>query len=117
LGKVNEILRKSGKLQEIDIPSEQDANIISKRIAELICGAMNVREFAEKQISVMEQAYKTGEAGACAHKVRWEFFRDISSCDVSAETLLLAPRFKKELLEAGIDIDRPGWFEDRLISV
>lgn len=116
LGKVNQVLRKSHKLQEIDIPSEQDANIISKRIAELICGAANVREFAEKQISAMEQAYKTGEAGASAHRVRWEFFRDISSCDISTETLLLAPRFKKELHEAGIDIDRPGWFEDRLIS-
>jgi hypothetical protein len=53
---------------EFDFPTEKDANIISKRVAELVCGVDAVRRFAENRVSSMRAA------GAAAQEAKWELF-------------------------------------------
>jgi hypothetical protein len=62
LMKANSVLRadlwrfKQTPPTEIDLPVEVEANIISKRVAEAVCGPGAVREFAEKQVRIMKAA-------------------------------------------------------------
>lgn len=92
---VNEALRKKLKTFEptaiaSDIPSEKEANIKSKQVAELVCGSEAVRVFAEEQTRLMEQAGEQDE------RARWVFFRDVPSStkyDLLEETLLLVERW------------------------
>jgi hypothetical protein len=114
LVKVNKVLRRILALEN-DIPAERDANIKSKRVAEIIFGAAKVREFSEKLIKTMKLDYMTGVADACKHKVKWEFFRDISpsySCDVKVETLLLVEKHKGAFADSGLDVNQPGLLGD-----
>jgi hypothetical protein len=39
-----------------DVPSEREANIVSKQVAEKVCGVDAVRTFAEEQIRRMREA-------------------------------------------------------------
>jgi hypothetical protein len=108
LMKVNSVLRQNLKrfkptATEIDLPAERDANIVSKRVAEIVCGAEAVRTFAKKEIRRME------EVGAAEKKVRWEFFRDVTSCDLLDETLSLVEEHKAHL-DFGVDVDKPEWW-------
>jgi hypothetical protein len=105
--KMNRVLRKNLRIwdstaTEIDIPAERDANIASKRVAEVACGVKAVGIFAEEQIRLMEHE------GATDQVKRLKFFRDISSCDLQAETLALAQKHKKSLVDLGIDVDQLG---------
>ena len=89
-----------------DIPSERDANIVSKRVAEIVCGVEAVRLFAEEQVRLMH------EAGEQEQEARWIYFRDVSSstqCSLLEATLLLVERYKK-FLDFGIDVDQPRWW-------
>jgi hypothetical protein len=91
---------------EIDIPIEVDANIVSKRVAEKVCGVESVRRFAEERVSFMEKE------GAVDQTVRWKFFRDTSSSnpyDYVDETLKLAQKYKGQIF-FGVDVDTPDWW-------
>jgi len=80
-GKLKEFLNAA---TELAIPAERDANIVSKQVAEDVCGVQAVRKFAEQQVVWM----KAG--GGLAHRQRWEFFRDVPSsttCDWVNETV------------------------------
>jgi hypothetical protein len=92
---------------EMDIPIEVDANIVSKRIAEKICGVEPVRRFAEEQVRIMKKE------GAVEQVVRWEFFRDTSSSnpyDCVNETLQLVQKYKGQMA-FGVDVDKPDWWK------
>jgi hypothetical protein len=78
----------------IDIPHEREANIVSKRVAETVCGVAAVREYAEQQILYMEQV------GDAEQKARWIFFRDIPSstvCDLLQETLPFLEEYRRSM--------------------
>jgi hypothetical protein len=103
--KVNRILRQHRK-REIDIPAEVEANIVSKRIAEVVCGVDAVRTFAEAEIGRMEAV------GADEKKVRWEFFLNTSSStvyDVVDETFSLVNMFKARI-NFEFDVNEPEWW-------
>jgi hypothetical protein len=89
-----------------DVPSEREANIVSKRVAEKICGVEDVRRFAEERVAVMEKAGEHDE------RDRWIFFRDVpSSTDPTylADTLRLVEKYKT-VLDFGIDVNQPEWW-------
>jgi hypothetical protein len=108
----NSVLRKYLKplketATEIDIPIEVDANIVSKRVAEKVCGVEPVRRFAEEQVHFMK------EEGAVEQVVRWEFFRDTPSSnpyDWVEETLKLVQKYKGQMPFGG-DADKPDWWK------
>jgi hypothetical protein len=54
----------------IDIPTEREANIVSKRVAEKVCGVEAVKKFAEERVRFMD------ERGNHEERDRWIFFRD-----------------------------------------
>jgi hypothetical protein len=99
LSAVNSVLYQNLKQFEpgiiaIDIPHEREANIVSKRVAETVCGVAVVREYAEQQIKFME---RMGEA---EQKARWVFFRDIPSstaCDLLQETLPFVEKYRNSM--------------------
>jgi hypothetical protein len=94
-----------------DIPTEREANIVSKRVTEIICGPEAVRVFAEKQIRLMEQAGEQDEI-ARDEKARWIFFRDVPSSteyDLLGETLRLVEKYKTKI-EFKIDLTKPEWW-------
>ena len=108
---VNNVLYKNLKRCEptataIDVPSEREANIVSKRIAEAVCGVRAVREFAEKQIHEMEAL------GSIENRDRWVFFRDaapLTSYDLVEHTRILIERYK-DVIDFGIDVGQPEWW-------
>ncbi len=58
---INSILRRDlwqfkQNPNELDLPVEADANIVSKRVAEIVCGADAVRKFGEEQLREMMTA-------------------------------------------------------------
>ena len=90
----------------IDIPHEREANIISKRVAEKICGEEAVRRYAREQIRFMEAAHEPVQAA------RWVFFRDVMSStdyDVLAATLPFVQKYKGKI-DFGIDVSQPTWW-------
>src|SRR5271156_6892805 len=92
-----------------DVPSEREANIVSKRVAEKICGVEDVRRFAEERIAVMEKAGEQDKA-ARSEKARWIFFRDApAEYDYLADTLRLVEKYKK-VLPFGMDVNQPEWW-------
>jgi len=102
-GKLRDFLETA---TELDIPAERDANIVSKRVAEAVCSAQAVRKFAEQEVMWM----KAG--GGLAHKLRWEFFRDVPSStafDWVNETIKLVDSYKGRI-DPGIDISTPKWW-------
>jgi hypothetical protein len=91
---------------EVDLPAEVDVNIVSKRVAESVCGPKAVREFAENRISAMHAA------GAAAQRVRWEFFLNIPSTTVYeplAPTLKAVTKYK-DRINFGMDVETPEWW-------
>ncbi len=108
---VNDVLYHNLKTFEkkaitTDIPNGREANIISKRVAEVLCGSEEVHAFAENQIKVME------EAGEVDERARWIFFRDVSPLaeyDYLAHTLEVVEKYKT-VLDFGIDVNQPEWW-------
>jgi len=79
---------------EADLPTEADANIISKRVAELVCGVDAVRKFAEDRVMAMRAA------GANDQKAKWEFFLNTPSSttyDPLAATLDAVAEYKSRI--------------------
>ena len=90
----------------IDIPHEREANIISKRVAEKLCGEEAVRKYAQERILFMEAAREPVQAA------RWVFFRDVPSSadyDVLAATLPFVQKYKGQI-DFGIDVSQPNWW-------
>jgi hypothetical protein len=112
LVRANSILREviqdlDPSATEIDIPAEVDANIVSKRVAEAVCGLEAVREFAEERVRFM---LKTGVRDQI---VRWKFFRDTPSStvyDFEKETLKLIEKHKGRV-DFDIDMSGPDWWK------
>jgi hypothetical protein len=89
-----------------DVPSERDANIISKFVAESVCGVEAVRAFAEEQIRLMDAN------GLQEEKARWIFFRDVPSSSRSyfvEGTLAMVEEYKTRI-DFGMDTDKPEWW-------
>ena len=102
---LNDVLARNLKRLEpsaiaTDVPDEREANIVSKRVAEIVCGVGDVRRFAEERIAVMEKAGEQDE------KDRWIFFREVPSStkyDFPADTMRLVEKYKTKL-NFGIDV-------------
>lgn len=95
-----------------DIPSEREANIVSKRIAEIVCGTDAVRAMAETEIRLMR------DAGENEQEARWIFFRDVpSSTEYSLleATLSLVEKYKQKL-DFEMDVNQSRWWEGPLNS-
>jgi uncharacterized protein (DUF1697 family) len=112
---VDEVLRRYLKEEPstiaTDIPSEREANIVSKRVAEIVCGVEDVRRFAEERIAVMEKAGEQDE-DARKERDRWIFFREVPSStkyDYVADTVRLVEKYKT-VLDFGIDVHQPEWW-------
>jgi hypothetical protein len=93
-------------VKAFDIPNEREANIVSKRIAENICGVAAVRDFAEERIAFMSSL---GEEDQVA---RWRFFRDVPSStpyDLLKETLPWIEKYK-DRLSFRVDFNIPNWW-------
>jgi hypothetical protein len=91
---------------EADLPTEADANIVSKRVAELVCGVDAVRKFAEDRVVAMRAA------GADAQKAKWEFFLKTPSSktyDPLAATLDAVTEYKGRI-NFGMDVESPEWW-------
>jgi hypothetical protein len=89
-----------------DIPSERDAEIKSKRVAEIVCGVDAVKALAEKQIQLME------EDGAQSQKGKWLFFRDVPSSteyNLLEATIPLVDEYKGRI-DFGIDVNKAEWW-------
>ena len=108
---VNQILKQHLKefapnAVAIDVPHERQANIVSKLVAEEICGAEAVRKFADEQIKFMQNE------GDYEQKARWIFFRDVASStpyDLLKHTLPLVEKYKQKI-DFGIDVSKPEWW-------
>lgn len=91
-----------------DISTEREANIVSKRVAELVCGRETVRAFADEQVRLMENS------GEHEQKGRWVFFRDVPSSakfDLLAATLTLVEKYKG-LMKFDVDVNQPEWWHE-----
>jgi hypothetical protein len=90
----------------MDIPIEREANIVSKRVVESVCGIEAAREFADAQVRLMEQR------GDYEQRDRWIFFRDTPSStpfDLLETTLPLVQKHKA-VLDFGIDVNADKWW-------
>jgi hypothetical protein len=89
-----------------DIPYEREANIVSKRVAEAVCGVEAVSAFAAKQVRFME------ELGNTEQRDRWVFFRDVPSStpyDLLEATLPFVERYKT-MIDFGVSVEQPEWW-------
>jgi hypothetical protein len=89
-----------------DIPSEREANIVSKRVAEAVCGADAVKAFADAQVRLMEAL------GNIEQRDRWVFFRDVpssTSYDVLGSKLPFVEKYRT-VMEFGFDVSQPEWW-------
>jgi hypothetical protein len=89
-----------------EIPSERDADITAKRIAEQVCGVEATNQFAEQQIQSMENC------GASVQKARWVFFRNVPSAthyDLVRETLPFIDKYQGRI-DFGVDTKQPEWW-------
>jgi hypothetical protein len=111
LMRVNQVLYDNLKIFEprataSDIPHEREANIVSKRVAEAVCGTEAVKLFAEEQIRLME------ELGEIEQRDRWIFFRDVPSStpyDLLEGTLPFVERYSGRI-DFGVNVDEPQWW-------
>jgi len=90
----------------MDIPTEREANIVSKRVAEAVCGVDAVRAFADKQVRLME------DLGESEQRDRWIFFRDTPSStpfDLLEATMPLVQKYKT-VLDFRIDVNADEWW-------
>lgn len=98
---------------EIDLPVEVDANIISKRVGELVCGADAVEKFGVEQLKGMTVA------GVDAQIKRWEFFVATpwtTAYDWVQETIELVNMYRGKM-NFGIDVDAPSWWHGPLTTI
>ena len=112
LSKVNFVLYKNLKLYEqdaiaTDIPNEREANIVSKRIAEKICGIATVQAYVEKQILFMgarseTQINETDRYFSCDVPLSTDY-------DLTQETLRLVEKYK-HVIDFKIDVTQPEWW-------
>src|SRR5262249_47181883 len=99
-----------------DVPSEREANIVSKRVAEAVCGVDAIRTFADKQVQLMQELGNTEQLD------RWVFFRDVPSStpyDLLKSTLPLVERYKDVINfdEFGVKVGQPDWWVGPLDNV
>ena len=90
----------------IDIPTEREANIVSERVAEKICGVEAVARFADERVRFMD------ERGNQEERDRWIFFRDIPSStpfNLLDATLLLVHKYRA-VLDFRIDVNEHEWW-------
>jgi hypothetical protein len=105
-------------LTAIDIPSEQDANVVSKRIAEKVFGPDLVRKYAEAQIKLFEDMSRYGDSDARSELIRWQFFLHYDSSvpyDLKARTIPFFEQYKPKITAAlaknyGLDISQEQWW-------
>jgi len=89
-----------------EIPTERDADIMAKRVAEKVCGVEATNQFAEKQIQLMENA------GAAVQRARWVFLRDCPSSknyDLLQETVPFIEKYQGRI-NFGVDTGQPEWW-------
>lgn len=120
---INSVLRRyldPVPASEMDLPTERDANIVSKGIGERVCGEDVVRSFAEEQIRLMEidraAAQKMGleddEICARQQKVKWELFLSTPSStvyDPVPATLALVEKHGGAI-NWGMDVEKSEWW-------
>jgi len=90
-----------------DIPHEREANIVSKRVAEVVLGTEAVKVFAEEQVRLMHGA------GEHEQEARWIFFRDVPSAtkfDLLEATVTLVEKYKNVLKFDEVDVNQPEWW-------
>jgi hypothetical protein len=90
----------------VDIPTERQANIVSKRVAESVCGVEAVNVFADAQVQLMEKI------GEYEQRDRWIFFRDTPSStpfNLLDATLPLVQKHKA-VLDFGLDVSADRWW-------
>lgn len=106
-------------LRAIDIPHEREANIVSKKIAEAVCGEDTVEAFAVEQIRQFAELAKTGDSDAASERVRWEVFQSLDTSapfDLQAETISLFNKYKPQIIALdlgkhyGIDATKEQWW-------
>jgi hypothetical protein len=105
-------------LTAIDIPSEQDANVVSKRIAEKIFGPELVRKYAEAQIKLFDDMSRNGDSDARSELIRWHFFLRYDSSvpyDLTARTIPIFEQYKPKIKPAlakkyDLDISQEKWW-------
>jgi len=102
-----------------DIPTERDANIVSKRVAETICGPEAVMRFTDERIQYFAQLARSGDDAAGRERTRWEGFRNISpeaGYDWIEATKVLIERFRPEIVTRnlgrfyGLDFTKAEWW-------
>jgi hypothetical protein len=101
---------------EVDIPVEVDANIVSKHVAEKLCGVESVRKFAEQQVRLMRDQGTV--AAAAAQEVRWEYFLNTPSAtayDFVDATVKLVKRYEGRM-DFGMDVSAPNWWKGPLVE-
>jgi hypothetical protein len=79
---------------EIDLPAEVDANIVSKRVAALVCGEAAVTEFAERELKAIIQT------GDNTKITRWKFFLETpasASYNWVDETRRMMEKYKDQI--------------------
>jgi hypothetical protein len=89
-----------------DVPHEREANIVSKRVAEAVCGVDAVKAFAEEQIRLMEEVHEPEQ------KARWIFFRDVPTSieyDLLETTIPLVEKYKAQI-DFRVDVNKPEWW-------
>jgi hypothetical protein len=89
-----------------DIPTEREANIVSKRVAEKICGVEAVKKFADERVRFME------ERGNDEERNRWVFFRDTPSStqfNLLDATLSLVEKYRS-VLDFNMDVNKHEWW-------
>ena len=113
-------LDPSTTLTAIDIPHEQEANIVSKRIAERICSADAVKRYAEEQIKQFTELSFAGEEDAASERIGWEFFKTSDASvpyDLAANTIPLFRRYIPQIIahdlgrHYGLDLTKQQWWD------
>lgn len=112
LSRVNAILRDNLKrvkpdAASIDLPVERDADIMSKRVTEAVCGKEAVEKLVAEQINRMEAF------GDAEQRKRWVVYRDSPSSapyDLAAETAKLVEKYRG-LIDFDTDTLAPDWWK------
>jgi hypothetical protein len=113
------VMRCSRHCTVVDVPSERDANIVSKRIGEIVCGAGAVKAFAEAQVEHFQGLAKSGDSVDESERVRWVFFRDVPSTteyDWLAATKSIIASCRQEIISKdlgrryGLDFAKDEWW-------
>jgi len=102
---------QANKFEAWDIPYEQDAMIVSKRVAEAVIGPEAVRQHVDLQIS------------AATAVLYWRYFQRLSSStpfDLLAETIPLVDKYRPQLLQlrqTKVDFTESEWWRSTSLPV